>query len=789
MKNIIKISVRGLVEFVLRSGDLISAFVGSSRNTDAIKAHQKIQKAAPKEYTSEVTLSYVVEKEDVNLEISGRADGIIEYEDNIIIDEIKTTTTPLEFVEEDYNELHWAQAKCYAYIYSEKNKINNIEVQLTYYQLDTKEIKRFLKGYTFHELETFFYDLVAKYLHWARILKNNYEKRDESIKKLTFPFQEYREGQRKLAVSVYKTIEEGKVIFAQAPTGIGKTAATLFPSIKAIGEGHTSKIFYLTAKTITRTAAEKALNSMRDKGLKIKSVTLTAKDKICFKSEAVCDPEKCEYAKGHFDRINKAVEDIFKEDNFSRTLIEKYAKKHMVCPFEFSLDLSNYADCVICDYNYAFDPRVYLKRFFGDVSTDSVFLIDEAHNLVDRAREMFSSELSKKEILDLKKISKGAAIEVSKKLNKINSAMVAFRKKCEENNNYHIQSEAPEDIVNLLREFTYCAEKWLLENKKNESELKDKLLELYFKSLGFIRTYEEYDERYITYSENIYKDTKLKLFCLDPSYLLREAMKRGKSTVLFSATLMPMNYFIDILGGDEMSYRLRLKAPFKKENLCLLVDNKISTKYNNREFTYDRIVVDIEHIIKGRKGNYIVYFPSYKYMNEIYVRLCDKNPEINTICQTIGMSEEEREDFLNAFSQESKDGLLGFAVMGGIFSEGIDLTGDRLIGTIIVGVGLPQICLERNIISDYFKTKNGRGFEYAYMYPGMNKVMQASGRVIRTEEDRGVVLLIDERFSYPNYKELFPPEWRHAVICKNQNHLEESIRDFWKDDICHVLDI
>ncbi|MCY6958139.1 ATP-dependent DNA helicase [Clostridium brassicae] len=780
MKNIIKISVRGLVEFVLRSGDLINAFVGSSRNTDAIKAHQKIQKAAPKEYMPEVTLSYIVEKEDVNLEISGRADGIIEYENNIIIDEIKTTTTPLEFVEEDYNELHWAQAKCYAYIYSKENKINNIDVQLTYYQMDTKEIKRFLKSYTFKELEAFFYDLVEKYLHWARILKENYEKRDESIKKLTFPFKEYREGQRKLAVSVYKTIEEGKIIFAQAPTGIGKTAATLFPSIKAMGEGHTSKIFYLTAKTITRTAGEKALNSMCDKGLKIKSVTLTAKDKICFKEETVCDPEKCEYAKGHFDRINKAIEDIFKEDNFSRTLIEEYAKKHIVCPFEFSLDLTNYTDCVICDYNYVFDPKVYLKRFFGDTSTDCVFLIDEAHNLVDRAREMFSSEISKKEILDLKKMSKSEAIEVSKKLNKLNSIMVTFRKKCEGNNNYYIQGEVPEDIVNLLREFTYCAEKWLLENKKNENELKDKLLEFYFKALGFIRTYEEYDERYITYCEKTYEDTKLKLFCLDPSYLLGEAMKRGKSTVLFSATLMPMNYFIDILGGDEMSYRLRLKTPFKKENLCLLVDNKISTKYNHREFTYDRIVEDIEHIIKSKKGNYIVFFPSYKYMNEIYIRLCDKNPEVNTIYQTIGMSEEEREDFLSAFSEENKDGLLGFAVMGGIFSEGIDLTGDKLIGTIIVGVGLPQICLERNIIRDYFKTKNGRGFEYAYMYPGMNKVMQASGRVIRTEKDRGIVLLIDERFSYPSYKELFPPEWKHGIICKNQNHLQESVKNFWQ---------
>ncbi|MCY6372091.1 ATP-dependent DNA helicase [Clostridium ganghwense] len=781
-KNIIKISVRSLVEFVLRSGDLVSTFVGSSRNTDAIKAHQKIQKSAPEEYNPEVTLSYTVKKSDITLQISGRADGIIEYEDNVVIDEIKTTTTPLEFVEEDYSELHWAQAKCYAYIYSKEKELDNIDIQLTYYQMDTKGIKRFLRNYTFKELDEFFFDVVEKYLQWARILRDNFELRDKSIKKLEFPFKEYREGQRKLAVSVYKTIEEGKIIFAQAPTGIGKTVATLFPSIKAVREGHTSKIFYLTAKTITRTAAEKALNNMRSIGLKLKSVTLTAKDKICFKPEEGCDPENCEFSKGHFDRINDAIEDIFKEDEFSREIIEEYAAKHKVCPFEFSLDLANYADCVICDYNYAFDPRVHLKRFFAEGSTDCAFLVDEAHNLVDRGREMFSAELSKKEILNLKKVTKDQAKDVSRKLNKINSSMIKFKKQCEENNKQYIQNEAPEEIIYLLRDFTFCAEKWILDNKKNEVSFKDELMEFYFKALSVIRTYEDYDERYVTYAEKTYEDVKLKMFCLDPSYLLREAMKRGKASILFSATLMPMDYYIDILGGDKDSYRIRLKSPFDRENLCLMMDDKISTKYRMREFTYDKIVDDIETVIKEKRGNYIVFFPSYEYMNEVYIRFCVKNSEVNTICQEIGMTEEEREQFLKRFSKDNMKTLVGFAVMGGIFSEGIDLTGDRLIGTIIVGVGLPQICLERNIISDHFKNKKGKGFEYAYMYPGMNKVMQAVGRVIRTEKDRGVVLLIDERFSYSSYCKLFPGEWYPVIRSNNVSYIRKNIKAFWERD-------
>ncbi|MCY6485267.1 ATP-dependent DNA helicase [Clostridium aestuarii] len=782
MKDIetIKISVRGLVEFVLRSGDLVSEFMGSTRNVDAIKAHQKIQKSSPKEYKSEVTLSHSVEKKGIKLEISGRADGIIENEDKITIDEIKTTTIPLELLEEDYNELHWAQAKCYAYIYSIQNKIENIDVQLTYYQMDTKGIKRFVKTFNLNELEIFFDNVAEKYLEWARMLNNIYKLRDESIKELSFPFSSYREGQRKLAVAVYKTIEESKKIFAQAPTGIGKTAAVLFPSIKAMREGHVSKIFYLTAKTITRTAAEKTLKNMRLKGLKLKNVTITAKDKICFNSEKGCNAEECKFAKGYFDRINEAIKDIFKEEEFSRGIIEKYAQKHKICPFEFSLELANYADCIICDYNYAFDPRVHLKRFFAENNTNSVLLVDEAHNLVDRAREMFSAEINKTEVLKLKKETKNQAKELSSKLNKINSYMIKTRKKCEIGNNQYLDKEPPHEIFPVIIEFIYYAEKWMLENKNNEFSFKDQLMEFYFKALDFIRTSEGYDERYITYAEKTYDDVRLKLFCLDPSYLLKEAMKRGKAAILFSATLMPMNYFVDILGGDENSYRVRLNSPFDRKNLCLMVDDKISTKYKMREFTYDKVVEDIEIVVKEKTGNYIVFFPSYKYMNEVYMRFCDKNPEINTMCQEVAMKEEERENFLHKFSECNTEILVGFAVMGGIFSEGIDLTGDRLIGTIIVGVGLPQICLERNIIMNYFKEKNNKGFEYAYTYPGMNKVMQSAGRVIRTEEDKGVVLLIDERFTYFSYKKLFPKEWNSVIKIINTKHIRQSINNFWE---------
>lgn len=779
-KKIIKASVRNLIEFVLMHGDIVSGFTGSSRNTEAIKAHQIIQKAYGEGFSKEVPVSINVELEDIILQLSGRIDGLYAGEDRAMIDEIKTTTLDLDELEEDHNMLHWAQAKCYGYIYALQNNLNSIDVQLTYYNLDNKDTKKFLKNLTLEELKNFFSSIVEKYLYWARIMISFQEKRNASIDKLKFPFETYRKGQRELAVAVYKTIKEGNKLFAQAPTGIGKTMAAIFPAVKALGEGHVSKIFYLTAKTITRTIAEKALSSLKNNGLNLKTLTLTAKEKICFKEKTECNPETCEYAKGHFDRVKEALNHIFEENTFTREVVEEYSKKHKVCPFEFSLELSNWADCVICDYNYVFDPSASLKRFFEAGTTDFAFLIDEAHNLVDRGREMYSQSLNKKSILDLKKEVKTIDKKLHKILNKLNNVFIDYRKKCEAGGeSYLVQKEAPKEIYTLLSEFLGAAEKNLLEHKN--SPFHDSLLELYFNVYAFLRCAESYDERFVTYMENLHNDFAIKLFCLDPSFLLGEAMKKGKASILFSATLSPLDYFREILGGDEKSYRIRLSSPFPRENLCLFIEDRISTKYKNRENTYDAITDEINDVVSSKVGNYLVFFPSYKYMKEIYERFANLNKDIDVIVQNSGMSEEEREEFLDNFKEGSQKALVGFAVMGGIFGEGIDLTGNRLCGAIIVGVGLPQICFERDIIKDYFDETNRNGFEYAYIYPGMNKVMQAVGRVIRTEKDRGVVLLIDERFSENSYKKLFPPEWQPVRIGRNTSKLKNMLKNFWEN--------
>ena len=773
------ISVRNLVEFVLRSGDIDSLFIGNSRALEGTKAHQQIQKDNKDNgYTPEVTLKYSMEYQAFKFIIEGRADGIISKDDTLIIDEIKTTTRPIEFIEENYKETHWAQAKCYAFIYCEQNNIEFIGVQLTYYQVETNEIKRFINNFQLSELKEFFFDLIDKYLIWATLTSNWTIKRDNSIKALEFPFEKYRKGQRDLAVSVYKTIVQNKKIFIQAPTGIGKTISTLFPAVKAIAEGHTSKIFYLTAKTIIRGVVEEAFSNMQSKGLEFKVVTITAKDKICFKEKSICNPEHCEFAKGHFDRVNNALLDILNKENyFTREVIENYAREHKICPFEFSLDLTLWSDCVICDYNYVFDPRVYLKRFFSDDTGEYTFLIDEAHNLVDRARDMFSAQLYKKPVLELKNLVKDKEPKIAKALGKLNSFFVSMKKLCDDGN-FIMQESEPKDIYPLIQKFISKAEEWLVKNEGDE--LHEKLLELYFNALSFMRIAEFYDERYITYVENSKDDIKIKIFCLDPSYLLGEAIKRGESAIFFSATLTPLDYFSKILGGGNDSYRMKLPSPFDVNNIALLIADNISTKYNNRDKSYVTIANYIKSVLDQKLGNYIVFFPSYKYMQEVYNVFTGTYSDVYTVLQSNNMTEEARDNFLELFQPNAEKGILGFCVLGGLFSEGVDLKHDRLIGSIIIGVGLPQICFERNIIKDYFNKKNNCGYEYSYMYPGMNKVLQAAGRVIRTEIDKGVILLIDERFTDKSYLNLFPNEWFPNIRVTSLQGLKKQLNGFWR---------
>ncbi len=647
---------------------------------------------------------------------------------------------------------------------------------MTYYQIDTGEMRSFRQHHGAKELALFFQDLVSKYLKWAETIVAWETRRDDSIRRLEFPFTAYRPGQREMAVSVYRTIKDERQLLIQAATGIGKTMAAVFPAVKAIAEGISSKVFYLTARTTGRIAAEKALDHLRQNELRLKSLTITAKEKICFDRDAACNPEECRFARGHYDRVNEALKDIFDQDAFTRTAIEQVAKSYRICPFEFSLELSLLADCIICDYNYAFDPRVFLRRFFSEDGGDFTFLIDEAHNLVDRSREMFSAELFKQPMLDLRRAVRREQPKIFKSLGKINTWMVKARNKCVECGSSRYEKEPPQDLFPVLRKFLLNTENWLSRNI--QTSYREELLDLYFQVSGFMRVAERFDESYVTCLEKIGKDLKLKLFCIDPSIQLENALKRCKAAIFFSATMTPMAYFQQILGCDKNAAHLILPSPFPAENLRLLIADRISTLYRHREKTKDQISRAIRTLVKQKKGNYLAFFPSYDYLQMVYDVYASELPDSDLVRQTPFMSERERLDFLQLFKQDNSRSLVGFAVMGGIFGEGIDLVGERLSGAIIVGVGLPGISLERELIRDYFAETRNAGFEFAYQYPGINRVLQAAGRVIRTEKDRGVILLIDQRYATNRYRSLLLRQWS-TVRVPHDLLLAGELQDFW----------
>ena len=779
---VVQISVRDLIGFALRSGDLVRDFVTASRAVEGTRGHQYVQGHRPEGYEAEVRVSFLYESDPVSLEITGRADGVLLDDDGLLVEEIKTTYGALDRDRED-NPHHWAQAKTYAYILAVLHEVPTVDVQLTYVQLGSSELLEDRRTFPLAELATYFEEIVARYLKWERAYRHYCHERDLSIADLDFPFPHFRPGQEELSACLADTIAADGRLFAEAPTGIGKTISVLFPAVKAIGAGQAQKIFFLTAKTSGRAVAEKAIDDMRRTGLKFKSVTLTARDRICFNARdgRPCDVQTCEYARGYYDRINDAIDEAFALTAATRSAIETVARKHMVCPFELGLDLSLWADAIICDYNYVFDPKAYLRRYFLDARGDYVFLIDEAHNLVERARDMYSAELHKTDILKLKKALAGDHPHLAKALDAINSYLLDLSKRCEDEGDGQswLSRESPEDLLYLLERLRAILEPILSRNRPTPYH--QDLLECFYNAVGFLRVAEAFDERYVTCAERSGRDLRLRLYCLDPSIQIREALKRGKTAAFFSATLTPLDYFRDLLGGDRGDFTVALGSPFPDEHLALLVADHIDTTYRGRQFSFDEVAQSIAATVRARRGNYIAYFPSYRYLEEVYSRFLSAAGSVRTLVQRRRMSEAEREQFLTCFADDNSETVVGFAVMGGIFGEGIDLVGERLVGAIIVGVGLPQICLERDLIRGYFDERSLSGFAYAYTYPGMNRVLQAAGRVIRSDADRGLILLIDRRFGQEQYRELFPGHWNNPNSTRGSDQISAVATAFWKN--------
>lgn len=839
-------SVRNLVEFILRGGDIDNR--SGRMITDAMmegsKIHRKIQRSMGENYQAEVPLALTIEAEEYMLVIEGRADGIAygefpnqnsekeaytqdtfldrtgKSEEMVYIDEIKGVYRNVATMEAPVY-VHKAQAMCYAYIYALQNHLDQIGVQMTYCNLDTEDVKLFQEVFAWDALADWFGNLIAEYRKWADWQIMWRRKRQESIQNLEFPYP-YREGQRKLVGDVYRTIRRGKNLFIQAPTGVGKTISTIFPAVKAVGEELADRIFYLTAKTITATVAKETFGLLREQGYQAKIIQLTAKEKLCLcgntaiEQEAAdqdnpypdfpqikleCNPQNCPYAKGHFDRVNDAVFELLQaSDLFTREEILAQARKHRVCPFELSLDVATWCDNILCDYNYVFDPNVYLKRFFQDSSKEKyLFLVDEAHNLVDRSREMYSATLYKEDILAVKKIMKPHNQAIARTLDKCNKAMLDFKRECE---NYSVCESVGVLTFYLMRLVSQMEEFF---EKPREFPDKKTVLDFYFELRNFVNIYDLVDENYVIYDE-MQEDGRfmIKLFCVDPSKNLQKCIDKSVSTIFFSATLLPINYYKRLLSTKEDNYAIYAQSTFDETQRLLAFGRDVSTKYTRRgPAEYEKIARYIRAAIRSKKGNYMVFFPSYKMMQDVYdvfvrleresdtrngVAVSDEQSiaeesleeSLTIIMQHSNMNEAEREEFLQAFEQEDGGTLVAFCVMGGIFGEGIDLKNDRLIGAVIVGTGLPQISNEREILKQYYDKQGLSGFDYAFRYPGINKVLQAAGRVIRTQEDRGIIVLLDERFLQSDYNALYPREWKNRII-GNVETVDAEICKFWEN--------
>ena len=776
------ISVRDLAAYLLPAGDLSGGlFFSSQRSIAGTRAHQYVQNSRPGSYEAEVPVSITVRTRRYCLRISGRIDGIFHEPEGDLLEEIKSTTRDLAGLETRQNDHHWAQLKIYAYLHATEQGLERIDTCLTYVQLKTNAVLEIRREFEFESLRLFFDDLVERFADHADERQDWQERRNRSIHDLVFPFPGYRKGQREMAIRVFQAAREKRQLLVQAPTGIGKTMAAVFPAVKAMGDNLADRIFYLAARSTGKKVAQQAIDVLQRRGLRFRCLVLTAKEKICFNPGTACNGDECKFARGYYDRINAALSYALQSDMLDRHTVESMARQHRVCPFELSLDLSLSTDFIICDYNYAFDPQAYLRRFFQVVGEEYLFLVDEAHNLVDRARDMYSAGISRRQFAEVHKASAEKLPQLASQLAAVLAWMDAKRMQ-HAREDFFSSSEQPDDLMPLVQQVVRESEAWL--SLDREAPFREVLMDLYFAASRFLKVSELFNEQYAAcydFSGSTAprdQDLLVNLFCIDPSRHLQDKLQKIRSAVFFSATLTPMDYFREIFGCDAETTELALPSPFPRHHFLLTVAHTISTLFKEREATKERISEAILSFVTRKTGNYLIFFPSYDYLMKVHAIFSQDGPAMEIVQQSPGMGEREREVFLEQFSRENQTTHVGFAVLGGVFGEGIDLVGDRLAGAVVVSVGMPPPTPERELIREYFQESRGAGWEFAYVFPGFNRVLQAAGRVIRTEEDRGAVLLIDRRYISGRYQSMFPVEWQ-PVFVKEGHELERVLNAFW----------
>ena len=796
MKKVIKRSVHDIVDLLLRKGHLDTRIFNQASMNEGTRLHSLYQSEQGGNYQAEVSLSEQFDCGDFVIAVSGQADGIFQKEDGTyFIEEIKTTVDDLSNFAKDHNEWHLGQAMFYAYMFAKRMKLEKVGVLLTYMKQSNYRIRKQIeKEYTFSELSDYINYLILKYTQFLKKVERMKDERDESCKDLIFPYQAYRNGQKEMIDFVAKAAQDEQKIFIQAPTGIGKTISVLYPLLSRFGNHQADRIYYLTSKNAIKQVAIDTMKLFHNQGVKAKSIAFTSKENICFNDKkGHCNPEECPFAQYYYDKIFELLLDSLEyHDYFDRAVIEKIAYENTVCPFQLQLDLSAYCDTLVLDYSYIFDYRDRLALEQSNIKeTKSYLLIDECHNLPDRVRDMYSLTLVKESI------EKGIAFCIYKEFNPLKSALKKAIKDFEsinieeENVNKEgimVTSELPFDLVSHL---TSAADsfKSLLRNKTNL--ITDEMLEFFYLINSFVLLSEIVDQRpeqFLLYY-HIEKDeiTSLRIANLDSRELIQDGTSLFRSTTFFTATLSPKEYYIDLLGGNPNDEEkiLFLDSPFPKENRRVFIDSQISLRYKDRDQTLFSVYSLVKTAVSQKVGNYFIFCPSFEYLTRLYSFFEQEgHPEIDLIVQTRMMSENERQAFLERFQNENEKTTVGLLVLGGVFSEGIDLVGDRLIGAIIISAGLPQVNFERDQIKAYYDNEDAdsrKGFHYAYTYPGINRTLQAAGRVIRTENDRGFILYIDSRFRQTPYRTIINELYPDKIEIISPSQLRMQLRQFWKE--------
>lgn len=772
----LKIGIGEMVSFLYASGDLTAETFQNVSQLEGIKAHQYIQNKYQDGDQKEVSVKTVYTYKDQTYAIQGRMDGLLNRPEGVCIEEIKSTRKDIFDPLFMPNLEHEAQLKMYAFLYMYLEDLESIQGRLTYIELAKYQTKSIDYFFTRLDLQTFFEDSIESYGAWLIQLEAHLKLKKDSLNDLKFPFETYRQGQRDLMKSVYHSMKKSEVLFAIAPTGIGKTMATLFSTLKALSDDQ-EKIFYCSAKNQGKKVAVESMATLHQQGLQTKTIEITSKDDICFLEKRECDPDKCPFAKGFFDRLTDAMKDMFTHESLmTRAVVESYARKHTICPFEFSLFISYYVNVIICDYNYVFDPRIHLVRYFDDDTYKPKLLIDEAHNMIPRSRDMFSATLLKSDLITLRKAGSKLKPSIRHSIQKLIERFDHFEAELEEANfkSYvSVDMTYLELVSNLMMKITNA----LKETPKYPRKFE--VMEGYMKllTLSVIAGYYDTPFRFNVIRQT--DDLELTIQCLDASRYIHETLThKSHGAVFFSATLYPIDYYQTLISKG-LGQVIQIPSPFDPENLKILTNDRIDTRYKSREQSIQPITEAIETMVKSKVGNYIVFFPSYQYLNQVKEAL-PLELDIDIIVQSRQMETATRDQIMALFKRDLVRSQVAFFVMGGIFSEGIDYVGDMLSGVIIVGVGLPMVNESNQQLRAYYDETFKRGFDYAYTYPGMNKVIQAVGRVIRKDDDYGVAILMDDRFVTPLYKRLMPKEWQAKQVIRTTDHLNHELEHFWQ---------